>query len=147
MGRQVQGNRLCKRCELSSIEGLWTSKPALYAGGALLFIYYLFVTIPAQPLAIYVLLPLLMVTLVALQRNRQAEAATQDDLTAEPHLPVTVVQTLPLLLIPLLATGIYGVIEALGLALPTLQIVFAISMPLGFILFGVSVYSVWRRAA
>jgi hypothetical protein len=146
MGAYVARSRL----DGALSEAQWYSRGAVYVALALLLVYAIFVTIPAQPVALYILPPLLGVTLLSLQHNRRIENAF---LGEEPTrqstpitlAPITVAQSLPLLLIPLIATAIYAIAAALGLVLPTLQLAYFVLMPLGFALFGISLYQVWRR--
>jgi hypothetical protein len=58
------------------------------------------------------------------------------------HLP-----SLPLLLIPLTASLVYAVALNIVLTFPGLQVLYAITMPLGFVLLGVSIYKTIFRVS
>jgi len=105
----------------------------------LLALYYALVTIPTQPLALLVLPPLLGLILWALQHNRQREAEISPEMIA-----ITSRQALPLLLIPIMASLVYVGAQVIGLSLPSLQVLFVVTMPLGFVLFAISVYKLAR---
>lgn len=114
---------------------------AVYVAMGLLAVYFVFVTVPTQPLALVVMPILLIVTLVTLRRNRRHEPETEMRMPE----PLRMRQTLPILLIPLVGSGIYALAAVTGLSLPGLQIAYFILMPTGFLLFFVSVYRVWKR--
>lgn len=100
-------------------------------------LYFAFVTVPTQPLALLVLPPLLALVLWALRdwRNRQrvAEISVKTG-------TITFKRALPLLLIPLTASLVYTAALTAGLNLPTLQALYWITMPLGFIILGMSLF-------
>ncbi len=117
------------------------SRLELIIATLLLALYFAFVTVPTQPLALIVLPPLLALILWSLRRNRQREPEISPETT-----PITLKQALPLLLIPIMASLVYAGALTIGLTLPSLQILFVISMPLGFLLFAVSVYKTARSS-
>jgi hypothetical protein len=102
--------------------------------------YFAFVTVPTQPLALVVLPPLLALILWALWKNRAHTSAIPSG-----NATITLQKALPLLLIPLAATIIYIVALSVGLTLPTLQVVYWITLPLGFLALGVSLYQALLR--
>ena len=79
----------------------------------LLALYFVFVTIATQPLALPVLPPLLVVILWALLKNRQRTLTIQFPLGA-----ITFKQELPLLLIPITGSLIYTIALTIGLPYP-----------------------------
>lgn len=96
----------------------------------------------AQPVAICVLPVLMGITFFALWRNRRSETA--GSLLADP-LPAVPAWALPaFLLIPVAAAGIYLPAVWLGLKIQTNILFYLLLMPLGFILFFVSL---WRILA
>ncbi len=105
--------------------------------GALMLalVYFVLVTVPTQPLALLTLPPLLAIVLWALWKNRQRSVDVQF-----PAGEITFKQALPLAFIPITASLVYIIAMRLGLTLPALQIVYWITMPLGFIMLGVSLY-------
>jgi hypothetical protein len=106
----------------------------------LLVVYFVLVTVPTQPLSLLTLPPLLGIVLWALWKNRQRTVAVQF-----PASKITLKQALPLLLIPITASLMYIIALTLGLTLPTLQIVYWITMPLGFIALAVSLYKMFFK--
>jgi hypothetical protein len=104
----------------------------------LLLIYFAFVTFPSQPSAL-IFLPLtgywLAMLFIALGKNRQrmAQLPVKTD-------TITFKKALPLLLIPLVASLVYALALATGLGLPTREVVYIITMPLGFVMLVVSLY-------
>ncbi|MBZ0289605.1 MAG: hypothetical protein K8I30_18425 [Anaerolineae bacterium] len=104
----------------------------------LLVIYFVFVTIRAQPSAL-LFLPLsfylVVLLLLALGKNR-------DRVTAMPAKTGTITfeKALPLLLIPFTASLVYTLALTIGLSLPTLQVLYWITMPLGFVMLVVSLH-------
>ena len=117
---------------------------SILAATALLLLVFIVGTVPAVPMAVVVLPVLLALILVALTRNRAAEAERDllTDLGAEkPPLRAYV----PLGLIPVIATLIYALALGLGLRWPTNWLVYLVTMPAGFILFAVSWIRLMRR--
>ncbi|MEO8611794.1 MAG: hypothetical protein ABI690_28100 [Chloroflexota bacterium] len=105
-------------------------------------LYFFFVAVPTQPLALIVLPPLLALVLWTLRawRNRQntAEISIKTD-------TITFKKALPLLLIPLTASLIYTGVLEIGVSFPGLQVLYAITTPLGFLLLGISIYKTIRQ--
>ena len=71
----------------------------------------------------------------ALWKNRQRTVTVQF-----PAGAISFKQALPLLLIPITTSLVYIIALTIGLTLPTLPIVYAITMPLGFFLLVFSLY-------
>ncbi|MBZ0280723.1 MAG: hypothetical protein K8L97_08265 [Anaerolineae bacterium] len=101
----------------------------------LLALYFAVITVPTQPLALLVLPPLLTLVLWILRKNRQHEPEIQIKVA-----PITLKKALPLLLIPVTASLVYAGALSIGLTFPGLQVLYTITMPLGFILFAISLY-------
>lgn len=110
------------------------------SAGLLLTAYFIFITVLTQPLALPVLPPLLIIILWTLRKNRQHEPEIQNEAA-----PITLKQSLPLLLIPVTASLVYAGALSIGLTFPGLQVLYTITMPLGFILFGISIYKIFFR--
>ena len=111
--------------------------------GPLLIVFALG-AVPAAPLALVVLPCLLGLVWIALARNRAAETRPDllDQLSADsPPLPAYH----PLASMPIVACGIYTLAYALGLRWHTNWIVYLVSMPAGFVLFGIAWLRVMRR--
>jgi hypothetical protein len=111
--------------------------------GALLVIFYLG-TLPIAPMAIVTLPLLLALVLVALARNRACE--TGDDVLSLPgSRPLRPKALLALAIIPSAATLIYAAAIAFDLRWRTNWVVYLVTMPAGFLLFGASWIRLMRR--
>ncbi len=108
----------------------------------LLLLYFVAVTIPTVPIAIIVLPLLLLIVYIPLRRNRQIENHPSL-MMGEISLP-PLRNYLILLVMPLIALTIYAFAYAQGLVWHTNWLVYLVTMPLGFVLFGVSLFKVWR---
>ena len=80
---------------------------------------------------------------VILRKNGLVE--TREDALSVMGRPVGVWNSLILLLMPLCATLVYAATVGNGIIFPTNFIVFFITMPLGFILFGMAVWHMFYR--
>jgi hypothetical protein len=120
--------------------------------GALLLVvvYFSLVTVPLQPLALIILPPLVLVVILTLLRNRRNE--TREDIMktlgpiALSH-PVRLRDILPVFAIPLVASAIYGIAQAAHLLVPTGPVIYAVTIPAGFVLLIVSIVTIWRTKA
>jgi hypothetical protein len=105
--------------------------------------YFLFVAVPAKPVAIVILPILLALVYSGLRRDR---LTTADDSTMNILKgPVPAWKFLSLLAIPATGILIYALALTLNLQWQTNWILYLITTPLGFILFGVSLYKSWRN--
>lgn len=109
----------------------------------LVVLFALFITIPAVPYAVAVLPILFGSVYVILRKNRSVETA--NDALSAMGKPVGVWNSLILLLMPLCATLIYAATVGNGIIFSTNFIVFFITMPLGFILFGIAAWKIFHR--
>jgi len=109
----------------------------------LLLAYFVFVTIPAAPVAIVVLPALLLLVYVVLRRIPQSENGLSILASNTAHVPLK--NYLALLTIPIVTVVIYTVAYAQQLQWHTNWLIYLVTMPLGFILFGVSLVRVWRN--
>jgi hypothetical protein len=114
---------------------------SLLAGATLA--YFVLVTMPAAPRAVWVLPPLMGITLLALECNRRSEPREfgwGQWCSATPPR-----RWLLLLVVPLVASGIYFAALAAGLRVPTNLVVYVVSSLAGTILWATSVVVlVWR---
>jgi hypothetical protein len=114
----------------------------IYAVIGLFVLYFAFITVPTQPLALGVFPPLLLIVLATLWRNRRHETA---DAPATAAVPLTLRDALPLLLIPLTASVVYTLAAVVGFAPQSNIAVFVLTTPIGFLLFVASILRVWFR--
>lgn len=112
-------------------------------GVATLFVLYLvFIVIPAAPLAALILPVLLGLVYWGLRRNRldEVEGSLMEDLRGQ----ASPWKYISLLTLPLTASGVYSLATTLHLQWHTGWVLYAITTPLGFFLFGVSLHKVLR---
>jgi hypothetical protein len=106
-------------------------------------LYFLFISIPAVPIAAIVLPLLLRLVYFGLQRNRKIER--NDSLLAVTRTGNTnPLNYLSLFAIPFTAILIYAIALTLKLQLEILWIFYLITTPLGFILFAMSLFKIRR---
>jgi hypothetical protein len=105
-------------------------------------LYFLFVTVPSQPVAAVILPVLLGTAYLGLRWNREAEERNPV-LVALPG-PAGPARYLILLLIPGLGVSLYAVFLSLNVNIPVYILTYFLIMPLGFILFFLSMYRVWQ---
>ena len=111
---------------------------------ALLFIlYFIFVTVPAAPLAAVILPALLLVLYLALRRGRSQMGENREI----ERLPTPPIRYLGLLALPLAASLVYAAAFALGLRWHSNWVVYLVTTPAGFIVLAVSLVKAWRRQA
>ncbi len=105
---------------------------------ALFFLYFIFVTVPAAPIAIIILPLLLALTYYGLRRHRPAEEAASliPALSGRIH-PLNY---LALFALPLTAIAVYAIALSLNLQWHTNWILYLVTTPLGFILFGIGLF-------
>jgi hypothetical protein len=109
----------------------------------LFILYFLFVAVPAVPLALVILPILLGLVYLGLRRKRLTldETSMINELTGN----VPVWNFLSLLAIPVTGIVVYWIALSLNLHWHTNWVLYLIATPLGFILFGVSLYKSWRN--
>jgi hypothetical protein len=129
---------LAERC-LS--EGLTPSRKGEIVVGLLFSLYFIFVTLPAAPLAALILPGLLLLLYLSLRRSQIG--ATGEAL----YLPSPPIHYLGLLALPLAASLFYAAAFALGLRWHSNWVVYLVTTPAGFILLAVSLVKVWRTKA
>ena len=119
------------------------SRLAVIAALAILLVIFSLGTVPLAPVSIIVLPVLLGLVLAALARNRRRNGQQ----VALPFLgqpPLSLRSLLPLVLMPLVATLIYTAAMALDLRWHTNWLVYLVTMPAGFVLFGIAWWRLMR---
>jgi hypothetical protein len=119
------------------------SKIELWILGAATGIYFIFVTIPAAPKAIWVLPPLMAITFWALNKNRRVES--KEDAISAFQPGVQPLNYIALALIPLIATGTYFLALQTGTELRTNQFVYYCFSAVGVLLWAGSIFAVSRQ--
>jgi hypothetical protein len=108
----------------------------------LFILYFIFVTVPAAPVAILVLPVLFGLIYFGLRKNKQAEQ--NSSLLVSLTSRANPLNYLSLFAMPLSTIAIYAIALSLNLQWQTNWILYLITTPLGFILFIVSLFKVWR---
>jgi hypothetical protein len=121
------------------------SKVELWTFGLVVLLYYVLVTVPAAPRALWVLPPLMAATFWGLVKNRRVE--TRPDAIVAFNEPVLALHHLSLLAIPAVASAIYFVALAAELRLPTNLVFFYVATPVGAVLWVVSVVMCGRTTS
>jgi hypothetical protein len=106
---------------------------------AFVALFFLTVRIPATPRSALILPPLLLACAYCLRRNQKQEQ--RPDLVEAFLGKIPFQSCLPLLLMPATAIAVYSPVPIWGLTLPTNWVLYAVSMPLGFL---VLLYSFWN---
>ncbi len=111
-------------------------------GLAAFFVVWFYSALKIQPMALFVLPPLLIILFIVLRKNRRTEQ--------DPHV-LAVLQGKAtwmayelLLIIPIAATAVYACAFSLNILIPNWFIV-GVTIPLGFVLFVTSIYKIMRR--
>lgn len=128
----------------------WSSselfRPNRWASIAILGIFVLmffFVVVPTNPLTIVILPILLWMAHLGLRWNRLSEE--DSSMLTSFNLPAPAWNYLSLLGIPVASVSFYALAVFLNLQWHTNWVLYLITTPLGFILFGVSLVKLWRR--
>jgi hypothetical protein len=116
------------------------TKIGMACAGFITLLYFVFVTIPTQPLALIVFPPVMGLTLFTLYQNRKRASSTIPNSDTK----VPVVRYFLLMMIPLTASLVYAVNYLAGFPLSTLPFFYIVTLPLGFVLFFISVYRVLK---
>lgn len=111
--------------------------------GVLFGLYFIFVTIPTVPIAILVLSALMSLVFLGLTWNRDSQP--DESILSQWGESISAWKYLSLLALPATAVAFYALATALHLQWQTNWILYLITTPLGFILFGVSLYKIWRK--
>ncbi|MBL8164281.1 MAG: hypothetical protein JNJ61_20000 [Anaerolineae bacterium] len=103
--------------------------------------YFVLVTLPSQPLALIILPPAMALVVFLLHRSRKNEPEHSPDVQpAVPGLRFGL-----LLGIPLLASALYTLAYMLGFPIQTLTIVYAVTIPAGFVALLLSAFKIMRQ--
>ncbi len=121
---------------------LMPNRIAQAVAALVLLLYFIFVAVPAAPIAVVVLPALLLLIYIALRHNRHVEARESVLSSATRSVPPW--NSLGLLALPLTAIGFYAAALALGLEWRTNWITYLITTPLGFILLVFALVRVWQ---
>jgi hypothetical protein len=105
-------------------------------------LYFLFVTIPAAPVAILILPVLFGLIYFGLRKNKQVEQNDSLLITLTNH--ASPLNYLSLLAMPLTTIAVYAAALTFNLHWQTNWILYLITTPLGFILFIMSLSKIWR---
>ncbi len=108
----------------------------------LFLLLFFFGAVPAAPLSLLVLPLLFLILGMTFWRNRQQESADNPLEWLGAPIPLRNIATLALM--PLLASLIYGLCWLAGLSLPANWVVYLVTTPAGFILFLLSIWTIWR---
>jgi hypothetical protein len=105
---------------------------------------FVFGAIPAVPISVLILPLLLGLCYWGLRLNRtsEPEESLLDSLTG----PIPIRNLLALFVLPLTSTLVYALALSFNLKLQTNWLVYIITTPLGFFLFGYSLFKIWRRS-
>jgi hypothetical protein len=109
---------------------------------SLFILYFVFVAIPAAPVAILILPALFGLIYFGLRKNKRVEQ--NDSLLVTLISRANLLNYLSLLAMPLAAIAVYAAALNLNLQWQTNWILYLITTPLGFILFAVSLFKIWR---
>ena len=108
----------------------------------LFILYFIFIAVPAAPVAILILPVLFGLIYFGLRKNKQVEQ--NDSLLITLTNRSSPLNYLSLLALPLTAIAVYAAALTLNLQWQTNWILYLITTPLGFILFAMSLVKIWR---
>lgn len=117
----------------------WEAWPLVGIAG--LWFYY--VTIPAAPISVVILPPLMGLVFFALRKNRRSE--TQPDILFELKSNAPLYRYLIVLLIPVTTFTVYAFLWDKSQGLLTNWVVYLLATPAGFLLLIMSLYKVLKR--
>jgi hypothetical protein len=108
----------------------------------LFILYFIFIAVPAVPVAILILPILFGLVYFGLRKNKQIEQ--HDSLLVTLTNRSSPLNYLSLLALPLTAIAVYATALTLNLQWQSNWILYLVTTPLGFVLFGMSLYKIWR---
>jgi len=129
-------------CERLSDTSFSQRKWELYVVTLLFVSYFLFLTLPAAPVAALVLPPLMLLLYLSLSRNRRVE--TRSNVLESLAGSVRLQNYLFLWFAPFVAVVVYGILHFLNVKVHTNIFVAVITTPIGAILFVISVVMVFK---
>lgn len=118
--------------------GRWPTRIIL----GLFVIYFCLVAVPAAPPALAILPALLGLCVVGLRRHQQGQAGPSLLEGLGPAIPLR--RLAPLLALPATSVAVYALALWLELRWSTNWLLYLATTPLGFVLFGISLYRAWR---
>jgi hypothetical protein len=127
----------------SSAETFNPNRWSIVIIGGLALLYFFFITIPAQPLAAFILPILLGLIYSGLRWNRQSEPEGSVLDAFDSVVPAW--KYASVIAIPVCAVGVYALATVLDLHWRTNWMLYLITTPAGFILFGLSFYKTWKK--
>ena len=127
----------------SSSESFRPNRWASIAIVGLFALMFLFVVVPSNPLTIIILPTLLGLAYLGLRWNRLSE--DDGSILTDFSVPAPVWKYLSLLGIPAAGVSFYALAASLQLQWQTNWVLYLITTPLGFILFGMSLYKLRKR--
>jgi hypothetical protein len=107
-------------------------------------LYFCFVTVPTAPLAAIILPILFGLVYLGLRQNRLREG--EGSLLDMHNDRISFWKYISLLVIPVTSVLVYTLAMSLNLQWHTNWILYIITTPLGFILFGISLYKMWQSS-
>ncbi len=127
----------------SSTESLILNRWVITVISGIFSLYFCFVTIPSAPLAAIILPTLFGLVYLGLRQNcnNEGEGSLLDIHSG--RIPFWKYSSL--LVLPLTSVLVYTIAISLNLQWHTNWILYIITTPLGFILFGISFYKIWQR--
>jgi len=127
----------------SSSESFRPNRWASIAIVGLFALMFLFVVVPSNPLTIIILPILLGLAYLGLRWNRSSEE--DGSMLIDFNVPAPAWKYLSLLGIPAAGVSFYALAASLQLQWQTNWVLYLITTPLGFILFGMSLYKIRKR--
>lgn len=129
-------------CDTPLWKSFATRKWQLCIVGILFVLYFACVTLPAAPIAVLILPPLLLIIWLTLRRNKHIERRGS---LLEPSVGCVKARNyLCLFFMPLVATAVYGILGLLDAEVHTNWPIAFVTTPTGAVLFIVSVVKIWR---
>ncbi|MGH8324110.1 MAG: hypothetical protein ACRETD_09985 [Steroidobacteraceae bacterium] len=110
----------------------------------LIALYFVFVSVPQQPLAAVILPPLVLLVLLGLRKNRRAETRANALAMLAEAGPLRLRDVLPLLALPAAAIMVYALAGAARVLLPTGVVIYVLTTVLGFLFLAASLLAIWR---
>jgi hypothetical protein len=126
----------------SSSEPFLPGRRVTLVVSGLFTLYFLFISVPVAPMAVFILPALLGMIYIGLRHYR--DNAGEDSFIDSFGGHVSTWKFMSILALPVTSTIIYGLALELNLRWHTNWILYLITTPLGFMLFGLSLYKSWR---
>ncbi len=127
----------------AAVEDYTPGLPGRIIVGLITLLYFVFVTIKASPVALYILPVLLLLTYIPLKRNKRIE--TRGSILLEKPKSVAIWNYLALFAIPAVAIAFYSFAYYANLKWHTNWVLYLITTPLGFIMYVVSTYKILKQ--